>query len=120
MNNSKPPRWLSILIMVAIIVLMVVLFINREKIQQLEQYGYLGIFLISIAANATVILPLPGVVITSTMGAIFNPLLVAIAAGIGAAIGELTGYAAGYSSQTVLADNAKYQKLVEYMRTHPK
>ena len=36
------------------------------------------------------------------MGAIFNPIGVAVAAGLGAAIGELSGYLAGFSGQGVV------------------
>jgi membrane protein YqaA with SNARE-associated domain len=52
------------------------------------------------------------------MGAIFNPLGVAIAAGLGAAIGELSGYAAGFSGQAVVEKVAFYQRLTGWMRQH--
>jgi membrane protein DedA with SNARE-associated domain len=52
------------------------------------------------------------------MGAIFNPIGVAVAAGMGAAIGELSGYAAGFSGQGVVEKAATYQRLVEWMRKH--
>jgi membrane protein YqaA with SNARE-associated domain len=107
-----------ILALVGIIALIAALFIFRDQVKQLQQYGYLGIFLISIAANATVIIPLPGVAFTTAMGAIFNPIGVAVAAGMGAAIGELSGYAAGFSGQGVIEKSAAYQRLTGWMRKH--
>ena len=57
----------------------------------LQSFGYPGIFLVALLANATVLIPLPGLMVTTAMGAVFNPFWVAIAAGLGAGIGELSG-----------------------------
>jgi membrane protein DedA with SNARE-associated domain len=94
------------------------LFTMRDQIQNLEVYGYPGVFLISLLANATVIVPLPGVIITSAMGAVFNPFWVAIAAGVGAALGELSGYLAGYTGQIIIQKVSKYEKLVHWMEKY--
>jgi len=108
-------RWLTL---VGVIALIVVLFIFRDQVKKLEKYGYAGIFLISIAANATIIIPIPGVAFTTAMGAIFNPAGVAVAAGLGAAIGELSGYLAGFSGQGVIERVALYEKLTAWMKAH--
>ncbi len=101
------------LIVVAISVLLIV---NRDKVQELQQYGYIGIFLFSVLSNATIIFPLPGVVFTTAMGAVFNPLWVALAAGAGAAIGELSGYLAGVSGQIFLQNTEREQKVQAWMQ----
>ena len=98
--------------------MIVVLFIFRDQVKKLQEYGYAGIFLISIAANATIIIPLPGVAFTTAMGAIFNPIGVAVAAGLGAALGELSGYLAGFSGQGVVENATMYQRLTGWMRKH--
>lgn len=118
-SKEKVSVW-TILLIVAIISLMVLLFVYREQVQKLEKFGYLGSFLISVAANATIIIPVPGLAITTTMGAIFNPLGVAIASGLGAAIGELTGYAVGKSGSNFVSDKNFYQRLLDWMTRHPK
>ncbi len=69
-------------------------------------------------ANATLILPVPGVLITSAMGAVFNPFWVAIAAGSGAAIGELSGYLAGFSGQAVVERVNAYETLERWMKRY--
>lgn len=119
--NPKPlkPIW-RVLMLVLIIAITVALFILREKLQSLQNYGYVGIFLLSIAANATIILPVPGVAFTTAMGAIFTPWKVAIAAGAGAAIGELTGYAAGLSGEALISNNKHYTYLLNWMQSHPR
>jgi membrane protein YqaA with SNARE-associated domain len=114
--------WLSklsrVLALVFVIALTVLLVINRDKVQKLEGYGYPGIFLLSMLSNATLILPVPGILITSAMGAVFNPFWVAIAAGTGAALGELSGYLAGYSGQTVVERTPMYVKLEGWMKRY--
>lgn len=116
----KPLKLGSILLILGIILITILIFIFRNEMQRLENFGYLGIFLISIAANATIIIPVPGLAITTTMGAVFNPLGVAVAAGLGAAIGELTGYAVGRTGSSFISDRNFYLRLLDWMRNHPK
>ncbi len=114
-TRLKIQRILALLFVVG---LTVFLYLNRNRVQELEGLGYPGIFLLSLLSNATLILPVPGVLFTSAMGAVFNPFWVAIAAGTGAALGELTGYLAGYSGQGVV-ERTKWQPKVEsWMRKY--
>jgi membrane protein DedA with SNARE-associated domain len=92
-----------------------VVLMPEDQAQKLESYGYFGTFLISILANATVIIPAPGLVIVFSMGAKFNPLLIALAAGAGATIGELSGYLAGFSGQGIIEDQKRYDQMVDWM-----
>jgi uncharacterized membrane protein YdjX (TVP38/TMEM64 family) len=118
MNDKRRLTILRILTLAGVVALIAVLFLFRDQVRKLEEYGYVGIFLISIAANATIIIPLPGVAFTTAMGAIFNPVGVAVAAGLGAAIGELSGYLAGFSGQGVVEKAVLYQRLTSWMREH--
>lgn len=106
------------LVFLAVIALSVFLFLNREQVQELEVLGYPGIFLISLLSNATLILPVPGVLFTSAMGAVFNPWVVALAAGTGATLGELTGYMAGFSGQGVIENRQWYDRVTEWMKKY--
>ena len=116
--SKKTLNIIRALILVGVIALTIVLVINRDKIQELKAYGYPGIFLFSILANATIFVPVPGVVFTSAMGAVFNPLFVSIAAGAGAALGELSGYLAGFSGQAVVEGSERYQQVVRWMEKY--
>jgi membrane protein YqaA with SNARE-associated domain len=107
-----------ILALVFVVSLTVLLYLNREKVSQLEGLGYPGIFLVSLLTNATLILPLPGVLVTSAMGAVFNPLWVAVAAGSGAALGELSGYLAGFSGQGIVERTKWSDRFEAWMRRY--
>lgn len=105
-------------VLLFVIALTVFLISIRDQVRQLEGYGYPGIFLVSILANATIIIPLPGVLITSAMGAVFNPFWVAVAAGAGAALGEITGYLAGFSGQALIENARLYERMLNWMRKY--
>jgi len=77
-------------------------------------WGYLGIFFISIIANATIILPFPLFLVVFAAGAFLNPWLVGLSAGLGSAIGEFTAYGVGIGSREALKSNyKKWVKKVE-------
>ena len=117
---SKLSGWkltfVRVLVLLAVITLTILLILNRDRVQELEALGYPGIFLISLFSNATLILPVPGVLFTSAMGAVFNPYWVALAAGCGAALGELTGYVAGFSGQGIIENKQWYARVTEWMK----
>ncbi len=117
-SSQRTLNIVRVVIMLIIIVLTVLLVIYREQIQVLKTYGYPGIFIFSILANATILIPIPGVVFTSAMGAVFNPFWVSIAAGAGAAIGEISGYMAGFSGRAVVENSERYQRIVAWMRKY--
>jgi membrane protein YqaA with SNARE-associated domain len=111
MTPERRTTILRILSLLAVIAISVWIFSIRDKASQLAAFGYPGIFIISILANATVLLPAPGVMVVFTMGSIFNPLIVGIVAGVGSAIGELSGYMAGYSGQAVIERSDIYNRI---------
>ena len=114
-----PRTWLirlaRILAFLFVVGISIYIYSVRDKAEQLAAYGYPGIFLLSLLAYATVLLPAPGVAVVFTMGGVFNPFYVALAAGAGAAIGELTGYLAGFSGQAVIERTNVYQRLSKWM-----
>lgn len=108
-----------VLALIAVIIISVYIFSIRDQAEELARYGYPGIFLLSILANATVLLPAPGILFVFAMGAVFNPLGVALAAGAGAAIGELSGYLAGFGGSAVVERAGMYENIKRWMKTHP-
>lgn len=107
-----------VLLLLILIAITIALFIFRDQVQELQAFGYPGIFLFSMLTNATILFPLPGVVFTSAMGAVFNPFWVALAAGLGAAFGELSGYLAGVSGQMLFKNIDKYAQVLKWMRKY--
>ena len=108
-------RWLSLL---AVIGISVFVFSIRDQAEQLAAYGYPGIFAISLLSNATVLLPAPGLAIVFTMGNVFHPLGVALAAGTGGALGELSGYLAGFSGQPVIERMDIYERITPWVEKY--
>lgn len=104
---------LRVLALLAVVAITVYVYDIREHIKDFEAYGYPGIFIIALLANATVFVPAPGVAVVFAMGSIFNPLLVGLAAGSGGTLGELSGYLAGFSGQAVI------ERAHIYARIHP-
>jgi uncharacterized membrane protein YdjX (TVP38/TMEM64 family) len=112
------PVLLRVIILLAVIGITILIYVFRDQAQQLKGLGYLGIFLLSILANATIILPAPGIALVFSWGAVFNPALVALAAGAGSSLGELSGYLAGFSGQKVAERSRLVMKLEEWMRKY--
>ncbi|MBN2331199.1 MAG: VTT domain-containing protein [Candidatus Aenigmarchaeota archaeon] len=61
----------------------------------IENFGYPGVFLVSIASTATIFLPVPGFLFILAASPFLNPFLLGIVSGAGMAIGEVTGYVLG-------------------------
>jgi uncharacterized membrane protein YdjX (TVP38/TMEM64 family) len=117
----KPGRLgivLRVLAIALIAGLSIYLYTIRDRVQELEAYGYPGIFLFNALANATLILPVPGVLVTSLMGGVFHPFWVAVAAGSGAAVGELSGYLAGFGGQVVAERTPIYDRMERWMQKY--
>ena len=109
---------LRILAVLVVIGITVYIYSIRDRVEEFAVYGYPGIFLIALMANATVILPAPGVAVVFAMGSVFNPLGVAFAAGAGGTIGELTGYLAGFSGQAVVENTAMYNRILPWVKKY--
>jgi membrane protein YqaA with SNARE-associated domain len=90
----------------------------RDHIQELQQYGYAAVFIVGLVSNATLILPVPGLAVSSVMGGVFNPWIVGIVGGVSQALGELTGYMAGYSGHTWVETNQTYERVDRWMRRY--
>jgi uncharacterized membrane protein YdjX (TVP38/TMEM64 family) len=117
-NPKSPNPWLTvarILAILTVIGLTIFIYSVRDKAEDLAIYGYPGIFLLSFMTNATVLLPAPGLAVVFAMGAIFNPVYIALAAGAGGALGELSGYLAGFSGQAVVERTNIYDRFHDWI-----
>ncbi|MFC1976827.1 YqaA family protein [Chloroflexota bacterium] len=106
-----PP--LTLLLVIAITV---ALFLFQNRVAELGHYGYLGSFLISLVANATIILPMPSILLLFALGATFNPVLVGLTGAAGGALGEMTGYMIGYSGHGIARNSKVYTRAEGWLR----
>ncbi len=84
------------------------------------QYGYLGIFLISLIGAMSFIIPIPYSIVIFFAGGyqiagqwVFNPFLIAVVAATGAATGEFSGYLIGFSGRRII--NERYKKKMDFL-----
>ena len=100
---------------IAFAVLVIVLIVAfSDRIVELQEYGYAGVFVISLLSAATIFIPAPGWAAVIAMGGVLNPYLVGIVAGIGSGIGELTGYIVGNGARELSDANfGKYKELIK-------
>jgi membrane protein YqaA with SNARE-associated domain len=79
------------------------------------QYGYLGIFFISLIGSMSLFVPIPYTIVIFTMGGLpgFEPLWIAVAAGLGSAVGEFSGYLIGIGGRKAISN--KYRKKMDFL-----
>lgn len=96
---TRMRRFLAIILLATTVIISVVgsvfLIQHWEYITELEQQGYLGLFLISIFAGSPIPIPTPSMILTFTLGSILNPALVALVSGFGNSIGQALVYWTG-------------------------
>lgn len=101
-------RSLGILLILAITAFSIWLALNPAIVQQFGNWGYVGAFIISLIASATIVLPAPGLAIIIAMGGALDPVLLGIVAGVGSAFGELSGYVAGATGSTLIPEEQRH------------
>lgn len=112
--SSKVKRFLEVAFLIIVVALSVVIFVMKDKIGEVSDISYLGLFFLCFLANSTVLLPAPSLMIAASCALIMDPLLVALVASLGSSTGELVGYAFGSVSKDL---SPKFQKLVDKLTT---
>jgi uncharacterized membrane protein YdjX (TVP38/TMEM64 family) len=116
-EDPKRPQPLRMIASIAVILLITAasfwLALNPEWVLRFGNWGYVGAFVISMVASATIILPAPGIAVIIAMGTALDPVVLGIVAGIGSAIGELSGYLAGASGRALVPSHqrARFEQL---------
>ena len=78
-----------------------------------NQFGYLGVFIISFIGSVSVVFPIPYTIVIYLLGAVLDPFFVAVSGGLGSALGEFSGYAVGYYGRTVVSEERR--RKMDYM-----
>jgi membrane protein YqaA with SNARE-associated domain len=106
------PRVRPALALLAVLLLSGALVFVPIDYKAMGNYGYLGIFVVTLLATGAIVLPVPYLALILVAGSFLNPALVALVAGLAAALGELTGYLVGYTGRSLIPRNRWYD-LVE-------
>jgi membrane protein YqaA with SNARE-associated domain len=117
-KSARKAYILGVIGIVLTILMAVAIVVYKEQVQNLQQYGYMGAFFISILGGATIIVPVPMLAVVFALGAVMpSPWLVGISAALGELVGALTIYMTGHGAGRVIADSShgRIQKAYERM-----
>lgn len=119
-RQTAASRWLAVVILLAISAGSLWLALNPEWVQRFGHWGYAGAFAISLIASASIILPVPGLLVAMAMGAALNPFLLGLVTGVGSAVGETSGYLAGASGRILVSadQNSRYRRFERWMKQY--
>ncbi len=93
------------------------LFLFRDKVNSLGNYGYLGAFLVGLVTSATVVIPVPGIVVLFALGTTLNPILVGLVGAAGGTLGEMTGFLVGHEGHQLMQNPGQlYLSMEKWMR----
>jgi uncharacterized membrane protein YdjX (TVP38/TMEM64 family) len=97
------------------LLLSVLIFVFRDKLIYFQNFGYIGIFLLSILGSATIISAAPVFLLAISAGSIFHPLPVAILMSLGSALGEVTAYFIGAGGEKYIENSKAFKKIDKWM-----
>jgi membrane protein DedA with SNARE-associated domain len=100
-----------------------VLDLGRDDV---ERWGYIGLFAIVLLRTASVVFPVPAPGIIFGAGALLDPLwgipapiAVGVVAGFAESLGEFTGYAAGWGGSPMLERQPIYRRVRSWVERRP-
>lgn len=105
------------LLAVFAIAVLAVVFVDEIQLR-FAGLGYLTLFIITVVASATIILPAPAALAVGAFGAALNPWLVGVVAAVGQTLGEMSGYYVGWSGKGVASGIRGYPTTRRWMRRH--
>jgi membrane protein YqaA with SNARE-associated domain len=118
---KKSAKWAYILGVLGIIVttlMAIAIVVYKEQVQDLQNYGYMGAFFVSILGGATIIIPVPMLAIVFALGGVMpSPWLVGLCAALGEVVGGLTIYMTGRSAAGAfsMSKHGRLQRAYERM-----
>lgn len=109
--------WRSLVLFGATLLLTIgLLMIPSDLIKRLGNYGYIGVFGLTLLASASIVMPSPALGVAALAGKTLNPWLVGLAGGIAAGLGEVTGYMAGLSGSPLVERSRFYPRVERWVR----
>jgi membrane protein YqaA with SNARE-associated domain len=78
------------------------------------QFGFFGVFLVSLIGTMSIVIPIPYTVVILLLGIEgWDPIMLTVAGGLGSAIGELMGYLLGYYGRRIISEER--QRKMDYL-----
>jgi membrane protein DedA with SNARE-associated domain len=120
-KSTKRTYIIGIIGVVLTIAAFAAIIVFSEELRGMQEWGYIGAFIISILGGATIIIPVPMLAVVFALGgAMDDPWQVALlgmAAAIGEVIGGLTIYMTGHGAGQAISTNknSRLQKAYERM-----
>jgi membrane protein YqaA with SNARE-associated domain len=127
-QKKKSLGWayfLGIFGIVVTIAMAVGIIYYNDELNELQHWGYLGAFIISILGGATIIIPVPMLAVVFALGSamdqIWQVAMVGLSAALGELIGALTIYMTGHGAGRVIVESrhgriqSAYEKLLGLM-----
>jgi membrane protein YqaA with SNARE-associated domain len=121
--NNQTPRWRKWLAPILLGLLVTaanigIYWLNIDY-RVFGAYAYLGVFLVTLIANATTIVPVPYITIVACIAGQSNNLaLVALAGGLGSVLGESVAFFIGRSGRAI-AEETRFYDWVKRQLQHP-
>jgi membrane protein YqaA with SNARE-associated domain len=116
-KSTKLAFTLGIIGVVLTLLMAAAIIVFDEQVKGMQEYGYLGAFFISILGGATIIIPVPMLVVVFALGGVMPyPWLVALSAALGELVGAIIIYMTGHGAGRVIS-NSKYGRI---QRTYDK
>ncbi len=79
-----------------------------------QQFGYFGVFLVSLVGTMAIVIPLPYTLVILLLGTQgWDPVLLTIAGGSGSCLGEFAGYLLGYYGRRIISEER--QRKMDYL-----
>lgn len=100
------------------VALSVLLLRERDFLARVAAYGYAGLLVMSFLGGATVVIPIPSLLLTFALGSVLNPIWVGLVSGLGEALGGLTIYISGMTGRALLVNNESvlYERILRWVR----
>lgn len=116
---TPPPArwpWRSLLLLLATVLLTIgLVLIPGDRVAHLGVYGYLGVFVLTLLASASIVLPSPALGVAALAGKSLNPWLVGVVGGMAAGLGEITGYLAGVGGSPFAERSRFYPRVARWV-----
>ncbi|NJL33834.1 MAG: DedA family protein [Chloroflexaceae bacterium] len=109
----------NLLLMVAgtLLLTLAMFLVPIDTVERLGSFGYVGVFVLTLLASATIFLPSPALGAALLAGkAGLNPWLVGLLSGVAAGLGEITGYLVGRSGSDLAMSTRLYARVEGWVR----